>query len=106
MDNLILIVIVFILIICGLIGRSRGLVKMVLSIAAMILSILISGVLTPPICEVLKNKLGLIDDMEQVVAEAFADVHIEDIEYVNELEFNNKKSKKLWRQITPIITLL
>ncbi len=95
MEYLILIVVGFIIVICGFVGRSRGLVKMALSIIATILSILISGIMTKPICEVLKNKLGLMDEMEQVVAEAFKDIDIEDIEYVNDLELPNTLKEKL-----------
>lgn len=86
MEYIILAVAIGIIIACGFIGRSKGLVKIVLSMIATIVAIFVSSILTTPICEFLKDKFGIIDKIKDVVADTLKDVRIDDVSYIEKLE--------------------
>lgn len=95
MEYIIVGVVLGIILLSGLIGRHKGLVKMVLSMMATLIAILVASVLTRPVCNVIMDELGLIDEMKQVVEEAFGDVEIKDISYVNDLELPDAIKEKI-----------
>lgn len=86
MEYIILAVVIGIIVACGFIGRSKGLVKIVLSMVATIVAIFISGVLTTPISEFFKDKFGIIDKIKDVVANTLKDVKIDDVSYIEKME--------------------
>lgn len=86
MEYGILAAVIAIIVMCGFIGRSKGLVKIVLSMVATIVSIFISSVLTTPICEFLKDKFGLMDKIKEIVGDTLKDVKIDDVSYIEKLE--------------------
>ncbi len=86
MEYGILAAVVAIIVVCGFIGRCKGLVKIVLSMVATIVSIFISSVLTTPVCEFMKDKFDVIDKIKDIVADTLKDVKIDDVSYIEKLE--------------------
>ena len=86
MEYIIVAAVIAIIVICGYIGREKGLVKIVLSMVATVLAMLISSILTTPICEILKDKLGVVDKIKEIVAESMRDIKIEDVSYLEDLQ--------------------
>ncbi len=95
MEYGILFAVIAIIVVCGFIGRSKGLVKMVLSMVATIVSILISSVLTSPICEFIKDKFGLMDKIKDIVADSLKDVRVDDASYIEKLELPDVIKEKI-----------
>ncbi len=95
MEYIILAVILGIIIVSALVGRHKGLVKMVLSMAATVIAILFAVVFTKPVCRGIIDELGLMEDMKKAVGEAFDDVEIEDISYIEELELPDAIKEKI-----------
>lgn len=85
MDSMILFAVVMLIVVCGLIGRHIGFVKMILSMAATVVALIIAGVLTPPICQVVKNNMGILDDIKVKVEESIKEAGIEE-DYIEELK--------------------
>lgn len=86
MEYIIVAAVIGIIAICGLIGKKKGLVKIVLSMVATVLAMLVSGILTTPICEFLKEKLGVVDKIKEVVAESLKDIKLDDVSYLEDLQ--------------------
>ncbi len=86
MEYIIVAAVIGIIAICGLIGKKKGLVKIVLSMVATVLAMLVSSILTTPICEFLKEKLGVVDKIKEVVAESLKDIKLDDVSYLEELQ--------------------
>lgn len=95
MDYMILGIVIAIILGCGFIGRSKGLVKIVLSLVATIVSILFSSVLTTPICEFVKNEMNLMDKVTEIVEESLEDIDMEDVSYIEELQIPNVIKEKI-----------
>ena len=86
MDYAILASVVGIILICGFIGRSKGLVKIVLTIVATVVSVFVSSFMTTPMCEFIKERFQVMDKIKEVVEESLKDVKIEDTSYIEKLE--------------------
>ncbi len=95
MEYGILAAVVGIIVVCGIIGRNKGLVKIVLSMVATIVSVFISSILTTPVCEFLKDKFGLMDKIKEVVANTLKDVEINDVSYVEKMELPDVIKEKI-----------
>ena len=86
MEYIIVGAVIAIIAICGFIGREKGLVKIVLSMVATVLAMLISSILTTPISEFLKDKLGVVDKIKNIVSESMKDLKIDDDSYLEDLQ--------------------
>jgi len=98
MDSVILFAVVMLIVACGLIGRHIGFVKMILSMAATVVALIIAGVLTPPICQVVKDNLGILDDIKVKVEESIKDAGIEE-DYIDELKIPSVIKDKIKENI-------
>ena len=67
-------------------GYSRGMVKIVLSMAAMIITIILTTILTVPVGAVLKATTPIYDNMYEKISKTIDESEITDIESVKELD--------------------
>lgn len=86
MEYIIVAAVIGIIAICGFIGREKGLVKIVLSMVATVLAMFLSSILTTPITEFLKEKLGVVDKIKEIVLESMKDIKIDDVSYLEDLQ--------------------
>lgn len=77
MDYVILIGVIGILALSGLYGYKRGLVHIVLSMVAMLVTFILAGLLTVPVSAVLKSATPLYDAIEESVSGLVADNNID-----------------------------
>lgn len=73
MDYIILIGVVVILALSGLYGYKRGLVHIVLSMVAMLVTFVLAGILTVPVSAMIKSATPLYDTIEKSVSELVAE---------------------------------
>lgn len=68
-------------------GYRAGIVKMILYIAALLITVTVSGIFMKPVSEALKNNTSLYTNIEKSVEKAIKEYEITDIQAVGELPF-------------------
>lgn len=95
MEYIIVAAVIGIIAICGFIGREKGLVKIVLSMVATVLAMFLSSILTTPITEFLKEKLGVVDKIKEIVSESMKDIKIDDVSYLEDIQLPDVIKSKI-----------
>ena len=86
MEYGLIIAVVAFLALTAMYGYSRGMVKIVLSMAAMIITIVLTTILTVPVGAILKATTPIYDNMYEKISETIEESEITDIESVKELD--------------------
>lgn len=94
MDYAILIGVIAVLALSGLYGYKKGLVHIVLSMVAMLVTVILAGLLTVPVSAMLKAATPLYDSIEESVSDIVTD---------NQIDLTTIEKLKLPEQIEEII---